>query len=168
MATTTASTSEETAGRRRTSLITRTTCRVCDSPHLAGSVARKPVHSRCLREAERATAREQSDPARARSVRHDEGSERLRSDSYAAHSPGLDPLPLVLRQPDDDAEPTRDRTSGRGPDRSARPGSPCRPSWASFRAVRRNRSDRGDAAIVTTPPDEPVRYTEIRALPRCR
>ena len=40
-----------------------------------------------------------------------------------------------------------------------------RPSWASFRAARRNRSDRGYAAIVTTPSDEPVRYTEIRALP---
>jgi len=36
---------------------------------------------------------------------------------------------------------------------------------ASFRAVRRNRSDPGYAGIVTTPPDEPVRYTEIRALP---
>jgi len=35
----------------------------------------------------------------------------------------------------------------------------------SFRAVRRNRSDRGYAAIVPTPPDEPVRYTETRALP---
>jgi putative transposase len=31
-----------------------------------------------------------------------------------------------------------------------------------------NRSDRGYAAIVTTPADEPVRYTEIRALPRHR
>src|SRR5712691_790933 len=29
-----------------------------------------------------------------------------------------------------------------------------------------NRSDPGYAGIVTTPPDEPVRYTEIRALPR--
>ena len=37
---------------------------------------------------------------------------------------------------------------------------------ASFRAVRRNRSDHGYAAIVTTPSDEPVRYTETRALPR--
>jgi hypothetical protein len=54
--------------------------------------------------------------------------------------------------------------SPRAADRSARPGSP-RPSRASFRAVRRNRSDRGYAAIVTTPPDEPVGYTEIRALP---
>ncbi|MGH3104184.1 MAG: hypothetical protein ACRDN6_08840, partial [Gaiellaceae bacterium] len=36
---------------------------------------------------------------------------------------------------------------------------------ASFRAARRNRSDHGYAAIVTTPPDEPVGYTEIRALP---
>ena len=36
---------------------------------------------------------------------------------------------------------------------------------ASFRAARRNRSERGYAAIVTTPPDEPVGYTEIRALP---
>src|SRR6266516_4786377 len=36
----------------------------------------------------------------------------------------------------------------------------------SFRAARRNRSDRGYAAIVPTPSDEPVRYTEIRALPR--
>src|SRR2546421_13108135 len=35
----------------------------------------------------------------------------------------------------------------------------------SFRAARRDRSSRGYAAIVTTPPDEPVRYTEIRALP---
>src|SRR6266540_3218567 len=35
----------------------------------------------------------------------------------------------------------------------------------SFRAARRNRSDRGYAAIVPTPSDEPVRYTEIRALP---
>jgi hypothetical protein len=39
------------------------------------------------------------------------------------------------------------------------------PSRASFPAVRRNRSDRGYAAIVTTPPDEPAGYTEIRALP---
>src|SRR6266487_3473286 len=54
----------------------------------------------------------------------------------------------------------------RAADRSARPGSPCRPSRASFRAARRNRSDRGYAAIVPTPSDEPVRYTEIRALPR--
>ena len=35
----------------------------------------------------------------------------------------------------------------------------------SFRAARRNRSARGYAAIVPTPSDEPVRYTEIRALP---
>src|SRR6266511_4473503 len=33
-------------------------------------------------------------------------------------------------------------------------------------AARRNRSDRGYAAIVPTPSDEPVRYTEIRALPQ--
>src|SRR6266511_3812634 len=39
------------------------------------------------------------------------------------------------------------------------------PIRASFRAARRNRSDRGYAAIVPTPSDEPVRYTEIRALP---
>jgi hypothetical protein len=36
---------------------------------------------------------------------------------------------------------------------------------ASFRAARRNRSDHGYAAIVTIPSDEPVRYTETRALP---
>src|SRR6266545_3292047 len=35
----------------------------------------------------------------------------------------------------------------------------------SFRAARRNRSDRGYAAIVPTPSDEPVRYTGTRALP---
>jgi hypothetical protein len=35
----------------------------------------------------------------------------------------------------------------------------------SFQPARRNRSSRGYAAIVTTPPDEPVRYTETRALP---
>src|SRR5712691_9857424 len=40
------------------------------------------------------------------------------------------------------------------------------PIICSFRAVRRNRSDRGYAAIVPTPSDEPVRYTETRALPQ--
>jgi transposase-like protein len=39
------------------------------------------------------------------------------------------------------------------------------PIRASFRAARPARSARGYAASLTTEPDRPVRYTEIRALP---
>ena len=40
----------------------------------------------------------------------------------------------------------------------------CRSLLSSFRPARRTRSSRGYAAIVTSPPDRQVRYTESRAL----
>jgi hypothetical protein len=102
----------------RTSLTTRTTCRICGSSALA------PVLSlgdqcicRSLRRPRGRRAGQARDPARARPLRHDAGPGRLRPDPDAAHRAGLDPLLELLvpqrRQPHDDGEPPRDRPGGR-------------------------------------------------------